>query len=115
MRGDLDGFWSAGVEVVQAHRAALRASEPRGGDALTDALVEFFRAHPNATPAAAWTHFVGIAEIGLEPFAEFDGEAIVFEPAPGRQLANINRDAFLRRARRVNEARQQPANVRAVA
>lgn len=119
IRGDLDAFWAAGVEVVQAHRAALRAKEPRSADAMTDALTEFFQEHQDATPAAAWVHFSGIAEMGLDPFIEFDGKRITFEPAPGRPFADIDREAFMRRARRVknilSEAGQQHAHVRAVA
>lgn len=102
--GDVALLYSAGLEVLEARRQALRAGNGHRPDSLDVLIAAHIAELPDIAPAALWASIVSQAGIA-ECLGDFDCETSVlsYTPHPGDELVDINFIAFRRRVQRARK------------
>lgn len=94
--------FQAGLEVWLAKRQAREGG--RKFDALSRAILNHIKNHPNATDEEIFEHFAAVAgndkTFPVKRYDEIKDE-LSYKSEPGRSVEKIDREAFCRRVRRV--------------
>lgn len=96
-------FWPAGTELLKDYAQAKRSPE-KAVDGLSMLIEAHLMTQPDVSPTELFDSLADQASMGFDKtLADYEpaSDALVFSPAPGRELTTINRSAFIRRVQRI--------------